>query len=134
MQSTSKINTLFLILSLCAFPIATTQAQTPAPALQVQFALPLADKTTAVAILLPAPAQAAWMAYATKEGKIGSYLLTSTLPTPQPEPPPVPPPPVPPQPVPPPPTPPNVLPPIPDWIIPGNARQDRTCKGRCKWK
>ena len=119
MQRTAPLKKCFLLLP--ALLTATAWAQTPAPGLQTQFNFPLADKTTATAVLLPAPAQAIWMVYATKDGKIGSYLLTSTLPTPPPDPEPQP-------------QPPNVLPPLPDWIIPGNAARDRTCKGRCRWR
>jgi hypothetical protein len=104
-------------------PASQAIAQTAAPALQVPFTLPLADKTTAQAILLPMPTPGAWLVYATKTGQIGLWMMT---PTAQPEPPPVPPTPVPP--------PPNVVPPIPDWIIPGRVMRDRTCKGACRWK
>lgn len=98
-------------------------AQTPAPAAQVIFALPLADKTTAQAVLLPMPTPGAWLVYATPTGKLGLWTMTPTSPTPPPDPSPPPTPP-----------PPNVLPPLPDWIIPGNATNDRNCKGRCRWR
>jgi len=78
----------------CLFAILTGQAlaQTPAPAIHTRFALPLADKTTAMAVLLPTQDSQAWLVYATPNGKIGLYLLTPTTPTPPPEPtPPVPP-------------------------------------------
>jgi len=121
MQRTAPLKKCFLLLP--ALLTATAWAQTPAPGLQTQFNFPLADKTTATAVLLPAPAQAIWMVYATKDGKIGSYLLTSSFPTPPPEPEPQPHP-----------QPPNVLPPLPDWIMPGKPPGDRTCKGRCRWR
>lgn len=108
---------------LCAVAASCARAQTPAPALQTPFVLPLADKTTAQAVLLPAPAQAAWLVYATREGKIGFWTMTPTNPTPPPEPQPQPQP-----------QPPHVLPPLPDWIIPGAAPRDRSCKGRCRWR
>jgi hypothetical protein len=104
-------------------------AQTPAPAAGVQFALPLADSTTAVAVILPATPGRAWLVYATTRGLIGFCPMGETAPpsptpspTPQPQPQPTPPPP-------PTPTPPYVVPPLPDWIIPGAARRDRTCTG-----
>lgn len=129
-----QTSVLSILLSLLlSFPVLS-HGQTPAPAVQTQFALPLADKTTATAILLPMPTPGAWLVYATPSGKLGLFQVTPASPDPNPDPTPVPPTPVPPTPVPPTPLPPNVLPPLPDWIIPGNARQDRSCKGGCKWK
>jgi len=123
MQSLSQIRNLFLSLSLCALLPQATGAQTPAPAMQTPFQLPLTDKTTAQAVLLPTLDGRAFLVYATKTGSLGLWTMSQTNPTPPPEPQPIPPP-----------TPPNVLPPLPDWIIPGNAARDRTCKGRCRWK
>ena len=66
-------------------------APTPAPALHQQFMLPLANKTTATAVVLPAPKGNTYLVYATKSGKLGYWLMT---PTDQPIPPdPIPPPP-----------------------------------------
>jgi len=123
MQSLSQIRNLFLSLSLCALLPQATGAQTPAPAMQTPFQLPLTDKTTAQAVLLPTLNGQAFLVYATPTGRLGLWTMSQTNPTPPPEPQPIPPP-----------TPPNVLPPLPDWIIPGNAARDRTCKGRCRWK
>jgi hypothetical protein len=75
--------------------------QTPAPALQTQFTLPLADKSIATAILLPTADGKAWLVYAAPTGRIGLWTLvpaTSPSPTPPPEPPVPPVPPVPPKP------------------------------------
>jgi len=87
-------------LSLLLSAALTTHSwgQTPAPAAQTKFQLPLADATTATAVILPTQAGQAWLVYATKSGMIGSYLLTPTDPTPPPDP--LPPPPVPPVPIP----------------------------------
>jgi hypothetical protein len=123
MQSHSKIRFTGLGVGLCALLAAAAHAQTPAPALQTPFSLPLTDKTTAQAVLLPTLNGQAFLVYATPTGRLGLWTMSPTTPTPPPEPQPQPPP-----------QPPNVLPPLPDWIIPGNARQDRTCKGRCRWK
>ena len=87
-----------------ALLVGQTTAQTPAPAPNVSFAIPLTDKTTATAIVLPGPNTQAWLVYATPSGKLGLWILTPTSPTPQPEPPP----PVPTPPPDPPPTPPPV--------------------------
>jgi len=76
----------------------TSQAQTPAPAAQTQFSLPLADKTTAVAVILPTLNEQAFLVYATPSGKIGLYLLSLTTPSPTPPVPPIPP--IPPTPIP----------------------------------
>ena len=123
MQNLSKINSLFLFLFLSAPLAQPTIAQTPAPGLQTEFALPLADKTTATAVLLPTLDGRAFLVYATKTGTLGLWTMTPTRPTPPPEPQPQPQP-----------EPPNVLPPLPDWIIPAKAARDRTCKGKCRWK
>ena len=114
-----------LCLSLVCFapPLSETTAQTTAPAVYQTFTLPLADKTTAQAFLLPTLEGRAFLVYATPTGKLGLWTMTPTNQTKPPDPPPPPPPP-----------PDNVLPPLPDWIIPGNAARDRTCKGRCRWK
>ena len=113
----------FLSCALLILLVASASAQTPAPAIKTQFALPLADKTTAQAVLLPMPTPGAWLVYATPTGKLGLWTMTPTSPTPPPNPAPPPTPP-----------PPNVLPPLPDWIIPGNSATDRNCKGRCRWR
>ena len=100
-----RTNFFLLLTTIMLGQIDTCWAQTPAPATQTQFTLPLANKTSAAAVLLPTQAGQAYLVYATPTGKIGLYLLTSTTPDPipplPPEPPPVPPPPVPPPPVPP---------------------------------
>ena len=96
-----QTNVLLILLSLLSFCPELSRAQTPAPAIQQQFALPLADKTTATAVLLPMPTPGAWLVYATPTGKLGLWTMTPTTE-----------PPVPPPPVPPPPVPPNVLPPL----------------------
>jgi len=75
-----------------ALLVGQTTAQTPAPAPSVRFALPLLDKTTATAMILPTHDGAAWLVYATTTGQIGLYQLTPTSPTPPPDPPPTPPP------------------------------------------
>jgi len=96
MNSKSNLTTLFFLTLTFVLTATFASAQTPAPAIEVQFALPLADKTTATAVLLPTTDGQAWLVYATPIGKIGLYLLTPTNPTPPPEPtppiPPVPPP------------------------------------------
>ena len=100
-----RLSTLCLSVLLCAALTPPCWGQTPAPALQTQFTLPLADQTTAAAVLLPTANGQAWLCYATQTGKIGLWILTPATtppnPEPQPIPPPVPPPPVPPVPVPP---------------------------------
>jgi hypothetical protein len=81
-------------LSVLWIGLSTSQcwAQTPAPAVQTTFALPLADKTTAQAVLLPTANGQAYLVYATPKGQLGFYLLNPTSPTPTPDPvPPVPP-------------------------------------------
>ena len=78
-------------------------AQTPAPATQTTFALPLADDTQATAAFLPTQAGDAYLIYATPTGKLGFYLMSPTTPRPTPTPtPPSPTPPPDPTPVPPP--------------------------------
>jgi len=120
---TYQTRRLCLSLSLLCLLASAAAAQTPAPAVQTQFTLPLSDKTTATAVLLPTLNGQAFLVYATKTGQIGLWTMSPTTP---PEPPPPEPTPVPP--------PPNVVPPIPDWIIPGRASRDRTCKGTCRWR
>jgi hypothetical protein len=76
-------------------------SQTPAPALQTQFTLPLADKTTAKAVFLPTADSKVWLVYATPTGQIGLWTMQSATgpsPTPPPDPPVPPVPPVPPKP------------------------------------
>ena len=71
-------------------------SQTPAPATNVPFVLPLADGSTAQARLLPTHDGEAWLVYATSSGKLGIFYLSPTKPDPGPNPPPPPPPPPPP--------------------------------------
>jgi hypothetical protein len=71
---------------------AQAWSQTPAPALQKSFSLPLTDGTTATAMIMPGPPGQSWLVYAAKDGKLGTYWLTPTDPGPGPKPvPPVPP-------------------------------------------
>jgi hypothetical protein len=84
-------------LFLCLLFILTSNAgpvfsQTPAPALQTAFTLPLTDSTTATAIILPMQDGQAYLVYATNAGKLGVYYLTPSSPNPPPPPPPPPPP------------------------------------------
>lgn len=77
-----------LILSLSAStPLCTAQIPNIAPC--VPFQLPLTDKTTATAVLLPTQAGPHYIVYATKTGQIAFFEInpSSTDPTPQPEPP-----------------------------------------------
>jgi len=91
-----RTNFFLLLTTIMLGQIDTCWAQTPAPATQTQFTLPLANKTSAAAVLLPTQAGQAYLVYATPTGKIGLYLLTSTTPDPIPPLPPEPPvPPVP---------------------------------------
>jgi hypothetical protein len=69
---------------------ANANAPTPAPAQNTPFNLPLADNTTAQARLLSRDGTTAWLIYATKDGRLGLYILTPTTP-PEPIPPPPPP-------------------------------------------
>jgi len=62
---------------------------TPAPIALTCFPLPLADGSTANAIILPIPDGAAYLIYTTNDGKIGIYQIlpvTSIAPTPDPAP------------------------------------------------
>jgi len=95
----------FLLPCLIALSVATAPGQTPAPAIMTQFSLPLADKTTAAATLLPTQNEQAWLVYATGNGKIGIWTLAPTSPSPNPIPP------IPPEPIPP-------VPPVPPIPIP----------------
>jgi len=97
-MKTSQTKRFFLLLYVFTLPVATAPAQTPAPATMTQFALPLADQTTATAIILPGPNTQAWLIYATPSGKIGLWTMTPTTS------------PIPPQPIPPPPIPPVPIP------------------------
>ena len=74
--------------------------QTPAPRTMTQFALPLADNTTATAAFLPTTGGSTYLVYGTPTGRLGFFLLTApTDPTPPNPWPPIPPtPPVPPAP------------------------------------
>lgn len=78
-------------------------SQTPAPAPYQVFSLPLADKTTGTAVLLPTREGQAYLVCASSTGKIFSYLLTPTTTPPKPDPTPQP------DPTPPPPTPPPAI-------------------------
>jgi hypothetical protein len=118
-----RTKSLCLSIALSILPAASALAQTPAPALHTQFSLPLADKTTAQAVLLPTLNGQAFLVYATPTGRLGLWTMNPTHPAPPPDPQP------PPQ-----PQPPNVLPPLPDWIIPGATPRERTCKGKCRWR
>jgi len=70
----------------------TALAQTPNPALQTPFVLPLSDGTIAQAQILPGPNAQAYLVYATKTGQLGLWTMTQTDPTPPPDPiPPIPP-------------------------------------------
>jgi hypothetical protein len=72
--------------------------QTQAPALETQFTLPLADKTTAQAVLLPTADGKVWLVYSTSTGQIGLWTMTPAT-SPSPPIPPTPPtPPIPPEP------------------------------------
>lgn len=104
----SQISALCLLTILYAAWTKQCTAQTPAPQQNQIFALPLADGTTANAIILPAANGQAFLVYATKTGQLGFWTMTSGTspsPTPPPEPPPPPTPPTPPV----PPTPPRVV-------------------------
>jgi len=69
----------------------------PPPATATPFMIPLADNTTATAVVLPGPDNASWLVYATATGQLAYYNLSPTSPGPVPPLPPVPPvPPVPP--------------------------------------
>lgn len=101
---TYRTKLFYLSLALSSLLTATTAAQTPAPATQTPFAMPLANNSTANAAFLPTQSGNGYLVYATPTGKIGFYQLTTT--TPNPTPPPTPTPPTPPEP-PAPPTPPK---------------------------
>ena len=76
-------------------------SQTPAPEVQTLFNLPLTDKTTAQAVILPTLDGQAFLVYATSAGRLGIYCLIPTT-APEPTPPtPLPPTPIPPTPIPP---------------------------------
>jgi hypothetical protein len=60
-------------------------AQTPAPAPNVQFQLPLADKTTGTAIIIPTTPGAAVLVYATARGQI-AVIPMGQMPGPSPQP------------------------------------------------
>lgn len=86
-----------MILPFCAcllFAAAEAAGQTPTPAIYIPFQLPLADKTTATAKILPAPQGRAYLVYATTSGKLGLWMMTKTTdpipPDPIPPPPPEP--------------------------------------------
>jgi hypothetical protein len=80
-------------------------AQTPAPANNQPFLIPLADSSLATAVILPGPTSLPYLVYATPTGQIGLWTLTPPT-NPQPPTPPTPPqPPTPPT----PPTPPPVV-------------------------
>ena len=70
------------------------EGQTPAPAVNRPFILPLADGSTAAAVILPADASRSYLIFATSQGNLVWYTLTTKI-DPQPPVPPVPPPPVP---------------------------------------
>ena len=91
-----RTSTFCLSLLLIAALMPQSSGQTPAPAPQTPFNLPLTDKTNATAILLPTHDAQAWLVYATPSGKIGLYLLTPATPQPTPDPTPPPVPPIPP--------------------------------------
>jgi len=63
--------------------------QTPAPAPNQPFTLPLANGTTASAVILQGPAETLHLVYATKEGQLVFFTLTSHV-NPIPPPPPTP--------------------------------------------
>jgi hypothetical protein len=77
----------FLLTGLLVLLAGAATAQTPAPAIQTQFVLPLADKTTATAILLPAADDQVWLVYATRTGQISLWTMSPTSPEPSPTPP-----------------------------------------------
>lgn len=86
-----------IILPFCACLLLAGQqaaGQTPAPAIHTPFQLPLADKTTATATILPAPQSRAYLVYATPAGKLGLWLMMKATdpipPDPIPPPPPEP--------------------------------------------
>ncbi len=81
----SFFSLLILFLALSTTP---SWAQTPAPATETPFQLPLADKTTAQAVFLPTADGQAYLVYATKTGQIVFYHLTPASPNPTPIPPP----------------------------------------------
>ena len=81
-----------LILIASGSTLASEQSTLP-PAPRQQFQLPLSDKTTANAVILPIDADRMWMVYANKDGQLGFWMMTrSTTPFPPRPIPPVPPP------------------------------------------
>jgi hypothetical protein len=79
----------FLFVLFIAFSTQSCCAQTPAPALQVQFSLPLADNMLATAMILPAANNTYHLVYATQTGQLVSYQLIPNSPNPIPDPKPV---------------------------------------------
>jgi len=76
MTSLVKLSCLLTLLSTGSTKQFANDA--PAPASNVQFQIPLADNTTATAVLLPITDEQSYLVYATSTGRIGLYLLTST--------------------------------------------------------
>lgn len=86
-------NFTFLLTVLLAASTPHCTAQTPAIAPGTPFTVPLANNTTATAIVLPGPNNQAWLVYATSTGQIGLSTLSITTvnpPPPTPTPPPSP--------------------------------------------
>ncbi len=86
------VNLFCLFLSLTLTPTAWCDQPTPGPQINTRFTLPLADQTTAEAVILPTTDGAAVMVYATKSGRIAFWQMTTTdrplPPDPKPTPPP----------------------------------------------
>lgn len=83
-----------LSILLTAISTLNALAQTPSPAGNTPFNIPLSDSTTAQARILPTTDGAAYLVYATKQAQLGLWLLTPTdhqpLPPPEPTPTPTP--------------------------------------------
>ena len=80
-------NFTFLLTVLLAAPTPHCTAKTPAIAPGQPFTVPLADKTTGQAVLLPAPNGQAWLVFSTPTGQIGLWTMSPGMPTTPPTPP-----------------------------------------------
>lgn len=96
-MSQYQIKACFLFAICLAGNAMDLPAQTPAPAQQTPFQLPLADQTQVQAVFLPTLEGRSYLVYATKSGSLGLWTMTPTLsPSPLPPIPPQPKPPIPP--------------------------------------
>jgi len=78
-----RIKSFFLLILIASGSIPAAAEQLPAPAPFQPFSLPLTDKTTATAVILPIDATTAYLVYTTSTGSLGFWTMTqSTTPLP----------------------------------------------------